>query len=173
MAYISIHLIWRQSCGILMTCLHGALLLNRPRHRRDWSAIIIWRQQKNRAWTDMTDVKKRQCLVFTRRKMLKNVKNWGNKEGIYSHSCNGFSRNFITFLPASIRNTMSNLSSNGPVVVVNRTSVASTLKTKNFGQFIFRTNACPKLKLSEIFNVRNFKCPKFLTYLKFRIYQFP
>ena len=28
---------------------------------------------------------------------------------------------------------------------------------KNFGQFEFRTNACPKLKLSEISRVRNFE----------------
>ena len=46
-----------------------------------------------------------------------------------------------------------------------------TLITENFGQFNFRTEACPKFKLSEIFKSEILECPKFLMVPNFAFFQ--
>ena len=55
----------------------------------------------------------------------------------------------------------------GDAIYIVRFSKGCTLITKNFGQFKFRTKACPKLKLSEIFNVRKLKASEIFNWAKF------
>ena len=56
---------------------------------------------------------------------------------------------------------------NNECIVAENLGVEYTLETKNFGQFKFRTKPCPKLKLSEILNVRNFQVSEIFNTPKF------